>query len=100
MDNCLTREQIKEALAHKYRVAYSVYEQLALTGKELIDEGDFEANAIISQRALLRSQYLYGIKTAAEALGIGEDEFMDAVNQDWAAQAEEDRKEGDKCQTQ
>ena len=77
-----TKEQIKNILAQKYRVAYSVYEQLERTGKELIDEGDFEANAIISQRALLRSQYIYGIKTAAEALGIGEDEFMAAVNAD------------------
>lgn len=85
MDTCFTREKVKETLAHKYRVAYDVYEQLALTGKELIHEGDFEANAIIAQRALLRSQYLYGIKASAKALGIGEDEFMEAVNVDCAA---------------
>lgn len=82
MDNCLTKEQIKEILAHKYRTAYSVYEQLALTGKELIHEGDFEANKIIRQRALLKSQYLYGIKTAATTLSINEIEFMEAVNRD------------------
>lgn len=84
MDNTMTREQIKEALAHKYRIAYGVYEQLALTGKELIQEGDFKANEIISQRALLRSQYLYGIKASAKVLGIEEDEFMAAVNRDRA----------------
>lgn len=94
-----TKEQIKEALAHKYRVAYSVYEQLALTGKELIQEGDMEANAIISQRALLRSQYLYGIKAAAEALGIDEAEFMETVNQDRPAGAGDGRKEGTECQS-
>lgn len=92
-----TREQIKDALAQKYRVAYNVYEQLALTGKELIREGDMEANAIISQRALLRSQYLYGIKTAAEVLGIGDAEFMEAVNQNQPAQAVESGKEEEKC---
>ena len=86
-----TRDQIKNILAQKYRVAYGVYEQLERTGKELIDEGDFEANAIISQRALLRSQYLYGIKVAAEAFGISEEEFMAAVNADRG-------EEGDKCQ--
>ena len=84
MDNTLTKEQIKEALAHKYRIAYSVYEQLALTGKELIQEGDFKANEIISQRALLRSQYLYGIKAAAKTLGIEEEEFMETANRDCA----------------
>lgn len=98
MNNCMTREQIKEALAQKYRIAYSAYEQLALTGKELVHEGDLEANKIISQRALLRAQYLYGIKAAAEVLGIGEDEFMDAVNQDRAAQKE--GKEEDTCREQ
>ena len=96
MENCLTREQIKEALARKYRVAYSVYEQLAFTGKELIQEGDMEANAIISQRALLRSQYLYGIKTAAAVLGISEEEFMEAVNSDRADR--DGRGEGETCQ--
>lgn len=35
-----TREQIKNILAQKYRVAYGVYEQLERTGKELIDERD------------------------------------------------------------
>lgn len=99
MDNTLTKEQIKEALAHKYRIAYSVYEQLTLTGKELIQEGDFKANEIISQRALLRSQYLYGIKVAAETLGIGEDEFMEAVNQDRPAGAGDSGKEGIECQS-
>jgi len=97
MNNCFTREQIMEALAHKYRVAYSVYEQLALTGKELIREGDMEANKIISNRALLRSQYLFGIKTAAEALGISEDEFMEAINQDRAALTKNSGKENAKC---
>lgn len=99
MDTCFTREKVKEILAHKYRVAYDVYEQLALTGKELIHEGDFEANAIIAQRALLRSQYLYGIKASAKALGIGEDEFMEAVNQDPREQIRRDRKEGTECQS-
>lgn len=91
----LTREQIAAILAHKYRMAYDGYEQLEITGKELLHEGDYEAHKIISQRARLQSQYFYGIKAAAEALGIEEDTFMEAVNQDYTAQTAESRKEGD-----
>lgn len=77
-----TREQIKEALARKYRIAFSVYETLALEGKAAIHEGDITASEALARRALLRSQYLYGIKVAAETLGIDETEFMEAVNAD------------------
>lgn len=77
-----TREQVKEALARKYRTAFSVYETLALEGKEALNEEDIAASEAITKRALLRSQYLYGIKAAAKTLGIDETEFMEAVNQD------------------
>lgn len=77
-----TKEQVKKALARTYRTAYIVYAGLEQEGKAALHEGDFAASEAIAKRALLRSQYLYGIKVAAETLGIGETEFMEAVNQD------------------
>lgn len=78
----MTREEILQALALKYRVAYSVYETLSLQAKEALHEDDMDGYNAITKRAMYRSQYLSGIKAAAVALGIDDDEFMAAVNAD------------------
>lgn len=78
----MTKEEILQALAYKYRVAYSVYETLSLQAKEAIHEGDMDGYNALTKRAMYRSQYLGGIKTAAVVLGIDNEEFMAAVNAD------------------
>lgn len=81
----MTKEEILQALVQKYRVGFSVYETLSLTAKEALHEDDMDGYNAITKRAMYRSAHLAGIKTAAEALGIGNDEFMAAVNADRTA---------------
>ena len=84
METSMSRAQIGEALAVKYReedARYAVTEQLA---QEALDEGDQEGHSAISRRAQSKSQILYGLRMAAEALGIGHAEFDKAINEDRA----------------
>lgn len=96
----MDREQIIAALAPLYRLEADVYAQLGELAKEAAQEGDTSAFEAINRRAVNKSNFLDGMKATVEALGIGEDEFMHTVNQDRAAQAEKDRKEGEICQGQ
>lgn len=94
----MDKQQIIAALVPLYRLEAAANSQLEMLAKEAAQEGDTTAFEAISRRAVNKSCFLDGMKAAVEALGISEDEFMDAVNQDRAAQAEKDRKEEDKCQ--
>ena len=78
----MTREEILQALARRYRAAYSVYETLSLQAKEALHEDDMDGYNALTKRAMYRSNYLSGIKAAATTLGIDNDEFMAAVNAD------------------
>ena len=77
-----TKAQIKEMLAQRYWIAFSDYERLALTAKELAGEGDKEAFKVLNRRVQLREKVLEGITVAAEALGISRNEFRKAVGCD------------------
>lgn len=96
----MNKEQIIAALVPLYRLEADMYAQLGELAKEAAQEGDTFAFEAINRRATNKSYFLDGVKAAVEALGISEDEFMRIVNQDWAAQTEEDRKEGETCQGQ
>jgi len=82
MEDHFSREQIRDALARRYQTAFNDYERLALTAKELSDEGDKEAFKVLNRRVQLRERVLDGIIVAAGALGISGEEFMRAVNSD------------------
>lgn len=78
----MDKQQITTALARKYREEYAKYFVLERLAREALNEDDKEGFAAISKRAAYTSRYLCGIKKAAEILGIGETEFMTAVNSD------------------
>ena len=87
----MSKEEILQALAQKYRVGYSVYETLSLTAKEALHEDDMDGYNAITKRAMYRSAHLAGIKAAAVALGIDNEEFMAAVNADRTESSESER---------
>ncbi len=84
MKSTHTHEEIKDALAVLYRDRYDSWFLLMEEAKEAIHDGDEDAHKAISRRADKRSDFMDGIKAAAEALGIEWTEFMAAVNADRA----------------
>lgn len=78
MDN-FTSEQIKAALVEPYRVEYEKYFILEEVAKELLQCGENEAHRVIARQAKSVSDIMYGMKKAAAALGISEDEFLAIV---------------------
>lgn len=96
----MDKQQIIAALVPLYRLEATANSHLEMLAKEAAQEGDTAAFEAISRRAVNKRCFLDGVKAAVEVLGIGEVEFMDAVNQDRTAQAEDGRKEGDRCQGQ
>lgn len=96
----MDKQQIIAALVPLYRLEAAANSQLEMLAKEAAQEGDTAAFEAISRRAANKSHFLNGMKAAAEAFGISDAEFMEAVNQDRADQTDKDRKEGDKCQEQ
>ena len=97
MQKIYTLDEIKVILAGQYRSAYEECHTLENLAAQAAKDGDQQAYAVISRRAKLLSQYIAGIRDAAKPLGIGEDEFMAAVNQDRSAGDGEGRKEGTEC---
>lgn len=71
-----------EALAREYRSAYARWNTTSSLAKEVAHDGDEEAFRAITRRAWNLSNYMDGMKAAAYALGIREEEFMAAVNAD------------------
>lgn len=82
MENTIPREAIKRSLAEYYRDLYGRWFQLMNEATAAIHDGDDEAHQAISRRANKKSDFMDGIKAAAEILGIESDEFMDAVSAD------------------
>lgn len=82
MKNEIARSEVRDNLALLYRRFYDDWHKLTGLAKEAIHDGDEEAYKVITYRAVRKSDFMDGIKGAAEALGIGADEFMDAVNAD------------------
>lgn len=99
MQKIYTLEEIKVILAGQYRSAYEECHTLEDLAAQVAKDGDQQAYAAISRQAKLWSQYIAGIRDAAKPLGIGEDEFMAAVNQDRPTGAGDGRKEGTECQS-
>ncbi len=86
----MDEQKIIEALAPMYRAEFDAYNQLSLLAKEAAHDNDVLAFAALNSRAEKRSCYLDGIKAAVAVLGISDDAFMEAVNQDQEDGGEED----------
>lgn len=67
----MSKDEIIAKLAALYRVEYDWYFQLSELAKEALHEGDTKAYEAINRRAVNRSCFLDGMRTAAEALGVG-----------------------------
>lgn len=84
MKSTFTHEEIKDALAVLYRDRYDSWFLLMEEAKAAIHDGDEDAHKAISRRADKRSDFMEGIMSAAEALGIEYFEFKASVNVDRA----------------
>ena len=82
MENAITRDEIKNRLAVYYRGLYDSWFRLMDEAKAAAHDDDDEAFKAITRRADKKSDFMDGIKGAAEVLSIGADELMDAVNAD------------------
>ena len=82
MENTITREEIKNKLATFYRGLYDSWYRLMDEAKAAAQDGDDDAHKAITRRADKKSDFMDGIKAAANAIGIGPDEFMAEVNAD------------------
>lgn len=78
----MDKQQIIEALAREYRGIYARWNAVSCLAKEAAQDGDDEAFRAIDRRAWKLSHNLDGMKAAARALGISEEEFMTAVSTD------------------
>ncbi len=78
----MTQEEIKLALAQLYRVQYDMYVQLETLAREAAQDGDNEGFRGLHREATDKAYVLYGIRIAAQALGIERDEFVEEVNLD------------------
>ena len=85
MENAITRDEIMNRLAVHYRAIYDSWYQLMEEAKSAAHDDDMDAHKAITRRADKKSDYMEGIKSAAQVLGIGADEFLDAVNADRTA---------------
>ena len=82
MKSTFTHEEIKDALAVLYRDRHDSWFLLMEEAKAAIHDGDEDAHKAISRRADKRSDFMDGVMSAADALGIEWAEFMAAVNAD------------------
>jgi len=78
----MTRTEIKAALAGDYRIVFSGYEAMERQAHQALQTGKMDDYSSFKQKASYRSAVLTGMKRAAAVLGIGEIEFMEAVNAD------------------
>ena len=84
MKNPIPPEEIRDTLAVIYRERYDRWHMLMDEASAAAHDDDEEAHKALSRRADKLSDFMDGIKTAAEALGIELTEFMAAVNADRA----------------
>ena len=82
MKDIIPRTEIRDTLALLYRERFDSWFRLMEEAKAALQDGDEEAHKALSRRADKRSDFMDGIKAAAEALGIDPPEFMAAVNAD------------------
>ena len=82
MENPTTTAEVRDTLALLYRGRFDQWFRLMEEAKAALQDGDEEAHKALSRRADKRSDFMDGIKAAAEALGIDPPEFMAAVNAD------------------
>lgn len=82
MENAITHDEIKARLSDLYRGLYDSWYRLMEEAKSAAHDDDEDAHKAITRRADKKSDFMDGIKSAAETLGIGADEFMATVNAD------------------
>lgn len=73
------RSQAIAELAKAYLPHYAKYERYSLVGKDVIRDNKPSVYNYLSAKATEQSMFLDGFKEAAEVLGIGITEFLDAV---------------------
>lgn len=77
-DPTMTREEIKAALALRYKGVRAECEEMATQAwEELTESSDLEAFKCICECAADTWQFACGIQAAAEALGISKDELIE-----------------------
>lgn len=86
MEDAITREEIRNRLAVHYRGIYDSWHFLMDEATAAIHDGDEDAHKAITRRSDKKSDFMEGIKSAAEVLGIKQGEFMEAVNADRAGE--------------
>lgn len=79
MDNTLTKEQIIAALVPLYNAAYDEYYRLTDLSIQLLNEDEDRAYRVIARKATQKCHFMDGVRAAAEALGITENEFTSAA---------------------
>ena len=79
MSDNFTRDEVMEKLAGLYCGVYADWFLMMDEAKAAAHDDDDEAFRAITRRADKKSDYMEGIKGAAAALGIQQDEFMDFV---------------------
>lgn len=82
MENPTTPAEVRDTLALLYRGRFDQWFRLMEEAKAALHDGDEEAHGALTRRADRKSDFMDGIKTAAEALGVGPADFMAAVNAD------------------
>ena len=75
----MTKEQILAALAPLYQAGYDEYASLTDLSVKLLQEDEDRAYKVIARRAVNKSHFLDGMRTAAEALGIPMEELVAAA---------------------
>jgi len=78
----LDQEEIMEALAPLYRKQYDKYYSISQLAKEAVHNHQMKVYRVLTRWAEDLSLRMDGMKDAAEAFGISEDAFINAVNSD------------------
>lgn len=84
----MTKEQILAALAPLYQAGYDEYASLSALSTQLLHEDEDRAYKVIARRAVNKSHFLDGMRTAAEALGIPMEELIAAAANGQGKEAE------------
>ena len=80
MSDTFTRSEVMKKLAGLYNDVYDDWFLMMDEAKAAAHDDDNEAFRSITRRADKKADYMEGIKGAAEALGIGSDEFLTAAS--------------------
>ena len=80
MSDNFKRGEVMEKLAGLYNGVYDDWFLMMDEAKAAAHDDDDEAFKAITRRADKKSNFMEGVKAAAEALGIGNDEFLAAAS--------------------